>query len=75
MGVVIQDLGSRPAVLELDHGPEVGQLADIVVLILHLARLLLLLLAAAGTLVREVAEVKHRDQRDSDLYNRVLQIK
>ena len=63
MGVVIQDLGSRPAVLELDHGPTVGQIADIVVLILHLAHLLLLLLAAAGTLVREVAEVKHRDQR------------
>ena len=52
-GVVVQNLGYCPAVLELDHGSAVGQLAC----------LLLLFLAAAAILVQKVAEVKHRDLR------------
>ena len=46
--VEIEDLRSRPVGLELNHCPAVGKLADVIVLVLHLA--LLLLLAAASPL-------------------------
>ena len=45
--IEVEDLRSRAAVLELDHRPAVGQLADVVVLVLHQAHLVIFLLAAA----------------------------
>ena len=53
--VIIQDLRLLHAFFKLDHYSEVGQLADVIDLILNLSHLVLLLSNAVHPLVQKVA--------------------